>query len=146
MFTNDNRLITASPESSIKHNSQSTQLINNYHYDEINQNNKIINTAIGVIIIGTLTIVASIFIATFKNFNAGLLTTIAGILIDFISSSIFYMVTKSNDNKLKYFNSISAEEERNKIILLIETAKDEKVKNKLIEKIVNSYCKRTETN
>ena len=144
MFTNDDSLITASIESSIKYNSLNTQLISNYHNNEISQNNKIINTAIGIIIIGTLTVVSSIFIAIFNSFNVGLLTTIAGILVDFISGTIFWMVTKSNDSKLKYFNSISSEEERNKIISLIETTKDEKAKIKLIEKLVDSYCKRNE--
>lgn len=141
MFTNDNSLTTASTESVIKHNSLNTQLISNYHSNEINQNNKIINTAIGVIIVGTVAIIGSIFIAIFTSFDVGLLTAIAGILIDFISATIFWMVTKSNDNKLKYFNSISSEEERNKIISLIETTKDEKAKIKLIEKMVDSYCK-----
>ncbi len=144
MFTNDSSLILASQESSIKHNSLNTKLISNYHINEINQNNKIINTAIGIIIIGTLTIVSSIFIATFKNFNAGLLTSISGVLVDSISGTIFWMVTKSNDNKMKYFNSISSEEERNKIISLIEDIKDEKSKNKLIEKLVDSYCNKKE--
>ena len=145
MFTNDSSLITTSQESSIKHNSFNTQIISNYHTNEISQNNKIINTAIGIIITGTLTIVSSIFIATFKNFNAGLLTAISGILVDFISGTIFWMVTKSNDSKMKYFNSISSEEERNKIISLIESTKDEKTKNKLTEKLVDSYCKKNET-
>lgn len=145
MFTNNNSLTATPTESVIKHNNQNTLLISNYHNNEINQNKKITNTAIVVIILGTLAIIVSIFIAIFTSFNVGLLTTIAGILIDFISATIFWMVTKSSDNKLKYFNSISSEEERNKIISLIETIKDEKSKIKLIEKMVDSYCKRNET-
>lgn len=144
MFTNDNNLITTSIEASIKYNSLNTQLITNYHTSEISQNNKIINTAIGIIITGTGLVVVSLAVAIFKNFNVGLLTTSAGILVDVISGTIFWMVTKSNDSKLKYFNSISSEEERNKIIFLIESTKDEKAKNKLIEKLVDSYCKRNE--
>lgn len=144
MFTNDNNLITTSIEASIKYNSLNTQLITNYHTSEISQNNKIINTAIGIIITGTGLVVVSLAVAIFKNFNVGLLTTSAGILVDVISGTIFWMVTKSNDSKLKYFNSISSEEERNKIIFFIESTKDEKAKNKLIEKLVDSYCKRNE--
>ncbi len=145
MITNDSSSITTSQESSIKYNSLNTQIITNYHTNEISQNNKIINTAIGIIILGTLTIICSIFIATFKDFNAGLLTAISGILVDFISGTIFWMVTKSNDSKMKYFNSISSEEERNKLISLIESIKDEKSKNKLTEKLIDAYCRKNES-
>ncbi|QEH70498.1 TRADD-N-associated membrane domain-containing protein [Cellulosilyticum sp. WCF-2] len=139
-----NKLTNSNKSFSIQNNSLNTAIWGKYHNNELIQNNKIINTAIGVIIAGTTTIVISIFIAIFKSLDIALITAISGVLVDFISATIFWLVTKSNDSKMKYFLSISNEEERNNLIRLIQLSTDIKFQNKMIERLVNSYCKRAE--
>ena len=144
-FTSDLGISSTSNENfSIQNNSSTTAIWGNYHINELVQNNKIINTAIGIIIAGTATIITSIFIAIFKSIDIATLTDISGVLVDSISATIFWLVTKSNDIKMNYFLSISSEEERSKLIRLIQSSTDTQFQNKMIERLVDSYCKRSE--
>lgn len=128
----------------IKQSTDNSLSIDQYHSNEIIQSKKIINTAIGVIIAGTALICVSILLAVFKGIIESLITASAGVLIDWISSTILKMYEKENEDRIRYFRSKSLDVERNEIIALINKVQGEAERIKLIDKLVDNYCKKSQ--
>nr|DAE62258.1 MAG TPA: hypothetical protein [Caudoviricetes sp.] len=116
-------------------------LPSNYHQDELRIHNRINNTAIGIIIAGIGTILAAFVYMVFTgNMQIGIITTIAGTISEAISGLLFWYVTKASDDKWKYFRTLNAEEEEKRLLKMINEVPNEKFKEKMIEKLVCTYC------
>lgn len=130
----------ASPNPSLKQSNQHSMSAR-YHDSEIQNNTKIVNTAIGLVIAGMIVLVGGIALAIFEKTTSGIVSSVAGILVNFISAYIFKLISISNESKQKYYNQLARGEEMERILLAIDTCKTEKSKEKMIEKIVDSFCK-----
>lgn len=118
-----------------------------YHEDELKIHNRINNTAIGIIIAGFVLIAgAFIYMICTGNNEIGKIGTIAGIITEFISGLLFWFVTKTSDDKWKYFNALSDAEKEERIIKLINSQSSNEFKQRMIEKIVNTYCQNVAEN
>lgn len=116
-------------------------LPSNYHEGELRIHNRINNTAIGIIIASFATIISAfIYMIVTKDIQIGGITTIAGTISEIISGVLFWYVTKASDDKWKYFNALNEEEEEKRLLSEIESLSNEKFKEKMIEKMVNTYC------
>lgn len=112
-----------------------------YHQGELSIHNRINNVAIGIIIAGFALIFSSVIYMTItKNTEVGMISAISGVITEVISAVLFWMVTKTSEDKWKYFRALSDTEERDKIIELINGSSDLKFKQKMIDKLVCTYC------
>lgn len=141
MKIQSNIVETIKPATTTLSSKQDFSLNSQYHFDELKIHNRINNTAIVLIIAGFTVIFGSIIYTIFTNNLAeGLLGVISGIVVDAISSVLFWFVTKSSEDKWKYFGALSEDNEENKIIDLIKTPKTTEFQEKMIEKLVDTYC------
>ena len=121
--------------------SASGTLPGKYHQDELTMHSRINNTAIGIIIAGFATIIiAFVYMVKTGNTNIGIITTIAGVVSEFISSLLFRYVTKASDDKWKYFATLGEDEEEKRLLRVINSSPNPKFQEKMIEKLVNTYC------
>lgn len=112
-----------------------------YHLSEIDQNKRIISTAIGIIIAGFVIICVGVVVSFFGKISSALITCISGVIVDAIAGTIFWMVGKSTESKLNYFSKLSNDEEREKLIELIYNERSDRFREKMIEKLIDRYCK-----
>jgi len=82
-----------------------------YHTSEIEQNQKIVTTAIRIIWVGFIVIVAGIFFAIMGKSDIALLTCISGVITEFISGCVFWLVGKTTKNKLNYYMQLTMSQE-----------------------------------
>lgn len=133
--------LSVSQKESIISVSSEGSLPGNYHEDELKIHNRINNTAIGIVIVGIGTILAAFGYMIFTgNIQIGIITTIAGVISELISGLLFWYVTKASDDKWKYFRALNADEEEQRLLKVIEKSPNEKFKEKMIEKLVSTYC------
>lgn len=113
----------------------------NYHEDELKIHNRINNTAIGIIISGfVIIVIAFIYMIITKEIEVGVITTIAGMMSEFISGIMFWYVTKSSDDKWKYFKILNESEEEERLLHEIENSQNIKFREKMLEKLVDTHC------
>lgn len=112
-----------------------------YHKSEIEQNKKIYETAKGIVWAGFCVIVVGIILAIFDKTTPALITTISGIISQFISGAVMAFLTHSSKTKLEYYKQLSFDEECNKYIKTIEQLSDDK-KAALLTKLIENYCNR----
>ena len=110
-----------------------------YHKEEIEQNKMIVKNAIFMIWIGILLIIASFIVYVCKITDTLVAGTICGCFIDLFSGTILYLFNKSNENKQNYFKDLSNNENKERIIKLVEDMKDDKLKEELIKKLMNKH-------
>lgn len=122
-------------------NSKPYTIYAKYHESEIEQNEKICNTARWIIWAGFLVIIVGIVLSFFEKVTPALIATISGVIIEFISSTIFIFLTKSSKNKLEYYKQLSFDEECNKYLNAANTI-EEKDRVPLINKLADNYCQR----
>ena len=77
----------------------------------------------------------------FKYIDVGIIATVSGIIIDFISGIVFVFLTKSSKNKQEYFRQLSLEAERNDYLKFCENFSNED-KMIIITKLIDDYCER----
>lgn len=117
-------------------------LPSNYHEGELKIHNRINNTAIGIIIAGFLTIFSSFLYMVFtKDIRVGGITTLAGVFSEAVSGILFWYVTKASDDKWKYFRALNEDEEEKRLLLEIDKLSNEKFREKMVERLVDTYCK-----
>lgn len=113
-----------------------------YHKEEIELNKMIVKNAIHMIWVGIILIITSFIVYVCKLTDTLVAGTICGCFIDLFSGTILYLFNKSNENKQSYFKDLSNNEKEEKIIGLVESMKDEKIKEKLIENLINEHFKK----
>lgn len=111
----------------------------NYHKEEIEQNKMIVKNAIFMIWTGISLIIASFVVYVCKLTDSLVAGTICGCFIDLFSGTILYLFNKSNKNKQSYFKDLSNNENEDKIISLVESMNDDKMKEDLIKKLINKH-------
>lgn len=122
-------------------NSDRGTLPGKYHQDELRIHSRINNTAIIIIGVGFLLICAAfIYMIITKNVSIGVVTTFGGVATEYISSLLFRYVTKASDDKWKYFSALGEDEEEKRLLEIINTSSNPKFQEKMIEKLVNTYC------
>ena len=112
-----------------------------YHVSEIEQNNAICKTTIFFLCAGFIVIIAGIVLSYFKYIDVGIIATVSGIIVDFISGIVFVFLTKSSRNKQEYFRQLSLEAERNDYLKFCENFSNED-KMIIITKLIDDYCER----
>ena len=118
-----------------------------YHTGELKIHNRINNTAIGIIIAGFLLIAgAFIYMICTGNDEIGKISTIAGVVTEFVSGVLFWFVTKTSEDKWKYFNALSDAEKEERIMQLVNSQSSDEFKQEMIRKIVNTYCQNVSEN
>lgn len=141
--SSDTNLNTFQNQQTLKITENATlTLTNAYHLSEIKQNETIINTAKKVIWVGIGIITIGIIFALVGKVDVAILTTVSGIITEFISGIMFAFVTMSNKSKLKYFEQLTISEEGEKHMKMILSLDNKKAQEKLIEKMVENYCER----
>lgn len=133
-------MYTASAQNTLVKSSKGT-LQGSYHEDELKIHNRINNTAIGIIISGFAIIVfAFIYMIITKDIKVGIITTIAGVISEFISGIMFWYVTKSSDDKWKYFKILNENEEEETLLHEIDKSQNEEFREKMLQKLVDTHC------
>ena len=127
-------------------NSMTLDLTSAYHMSEITQNETIIKTARGIIWCGFVVMCIGILLVFFGKISEAIITSASGLIADFISAIIFAFVTKSNESKLKYFEQLSNTAECDKLMQMISKLENKKAQEKLLDKMVTSYCERRKGN
>lgn len=112
-----------------------------YHVSEIEQNDTICKTTILFLWAGFIIIIVGIVLSYFKYIDVGIIATVSGIIIDFISGIVFVFLTKSSKNKQEYFRQLSLEAERNDYLKFCENFSNED-KMIIITKLTDDYCER----
>lgn len=112
-----------------------------YHKSEIEQNKKIYGTAKGIIWSGFGVIIVGIMLAIFDKTTSAIITTVSGIISQFISGAVMAFLAHSSKSKFEYYKQLSFDEECNKYIKTIEHLDDDK-RVDLLTKLVENYCKR----
>lgn len=143
LFSNDAVVNTYNAQNNLRTTNRGNELTiaSAYHLSEINQNEDIIKTAKRIIWAGFGLIAFGVIFTLFGKAEVTLITSISGLITEIISGVVFAFVTQSSKSKLQYFNQLSLDEEGNKLIQVIETL-DKDAKEKLLEKLVESYCER----
>lgn len=121
---------------------KSFTLTNAYHVSEIKQNDEIMKTAKRIIWAGFIVIAFGAIIAIIGKTEAAIITTVAGVITEFISGVIFAFVTMSNKSKLEYFKQLSITEEGEQHMQIIMSMDNKKAQEKMIDKMVSNYCER----
>lgn len=111
----------------------------NYHIEEIKQNRMIVINAIVMIWVGIILIIASFIVYVLKLTESLVTLTLCGCFIDLFSGTILYLFNKSNENKQNYFKDLSNNENEERIIRLVESTNDDKMKEELIKKLMNKH-------
>ncbi len=138
----NNDVAYTSSKQNILEKSSNATLPGNYHTDELKIHNRINNTAIGIIILSFAVIVFSfIYMSITKDIKVGAITTIAGVISEFISGIMFWYVTKSSDDKWKYFKILNTNEEEERLLQEIGRSQNIKFKEKMLEKLIDTHCK-----
>ena len=116
-----------------------------YHNSEIEQNEGAYKVVKFILVGGFLVIVAGIVLSYFGNLETGILSSIAGVLKELISGTVMVFFNITGKSKQKYFNQLSLDEERQLYISLIErTDLSEENKMGLLNKLIDSYCQRSQ--
>lgn len=129
------------PVTSNIHISNRGTLPGKYHQDEIQMHSMINKTAIVIISVGFALICgAFIYMIFTKNIIAGAVTTFGGVVTEYISSLLFKYVTKTSDDKWKYFSALGEDKEEKRLLEVINSSSNQKFQEKMIEKLVDTYC------
>lgn len=125
---------------------KSTDIAIEYHKNEIESIRKIIKNLINFMwIFGTVSVVATVIFAYFKNLHGTIVTPAFSTIIE----TIFAMLTKVLDGTLRskdiFFQEDIKMQKFDKILSLILTINEsENKKNSLIEKIVDNYLSKSD--
>lgn len=120
--------------------SRNLNVYSRYHDSEINQNKKILDSAIKITWSGFFILLACIIFALLDKIDAARLSGISGVLLEAISGTIYVLVDKSSKSKYQYFEKLSEDETEKNIFHMVEMVEDESYKCKLIEMMVCSWC------
>lgn len=120
--------------------SKNLNVYSRYHDSEINQNQKILDSAIKITWSGFCILLACIIFAFFDKIYAATLSGVSGVLLEAISGTIYVLVDKSSKSKYQYFEKLSEDETEKNIFHMVEMVEDESYKCKLIEMMVYSWC------
>lgn len=114
-----------------------------YHFTEIKQAQTVIYWAMGILTGVTLFLCVMIgIILCTKSFDTSkdLIPIVTATIIDVLNVVVIGIINSFIKSKNIYFERSSLSEEFSKIIGLIQTVKDTKAKNAMINKIVDNYC------
>lgn len=129
----------------LKITSNKYSLKSRYHNSEIDQNEGAYKVVKFVLVGGFLIIVAGIILSYYGNLKTGILSSVAGVLTELISGTVMIFFNMTGKSKQNYFNQLSLDEERQSYISLIErTDLREENKMKLLNKLLDSYCSRSQ--
>lgn len=116
-----------------------TSIAQKYHTDAIKTAQIVLNVAMGMFIAITVFIGVIIIYMLNKdlNFSEMLIPLITTTVTDFLSVTIINIMKDFLKSKEKFFERNDENEKLNKAIGLIQTVKDEKSRNKMIDKIID---------
>lgn len=116
-----------------------------YHNSEIDQNEGAYKVVKAILIGGFIVMVIGVFLSYLGKLETGILSSISGILTEIISGTVMIFFHMTGKSKQEYFKQLSLDEERQSYILIIENAGlNEENKMKLLNKLVENYCQRTQ--
>ena len=122
----------------------STDALNNYRDSETDLSKILINHFIAIIwVIIVSTIIATGCSIYFRHIDVAIITSVLGILMDLIATSILKVVMKNYQSKQQYFKEQIAIQKDDKIYGLIITMSDETKKMELIDLIVRAHINKT---
>lgn len=110
-----------------------------YHKSEIEQNETVINNAVGMVWVGIAFLAVGMFLAMFSEQK--ILALVPGAFVDIFSGTMIYLVNKSSESKRKYFENLSIVEHEQRIIELIHSSDNQQFRERMIAKIVDRHCK-----
>lgn len=114
-----------------------------YHESEI-ANNKSINIAVIVItFLGIAFLAVGIFGHLFGLLQNESVTLISGVVTEAIGFLIKALQTASEKSKRSYFEALNEQKRSDNVVKLVLEMREGATKNKLITKIVEEYCERT---
>lgn len=141
-FTTKNENHSFEEEKTLNVINQQHALIVKYHTSEITQNKNIVRTAVIIIWCGFAIICMGIIVALIGKIDVAIMISSSGVLLDFISSIILAFTSMSSKSKMMYFEQLALSQEGEQYIQMVYDIKDENIKGKLIEKLIDNYGKR----
>ncbi|MEC0234861.1 hypothetical protein P4H71_11035 [Paenibacillus kribbensis] len=117
-----------------------------YYTINKSQARKSFNSSIFAMTIGMLTVVVGIWLFYSGNkprYDIATMTTIAGVLIEFISGAYFYVYNKSLNQLNHFYDKLERMQDTMLAIELCNDLKDEEKKNEMKEKIILNLLSRS---
>ena len=114
-------------------------LLNDYYKNEQSSNDLIVNHTIGMCWAGIGIIVFAVFLSIFKGIDVGVITLVSGGVVDVISGTILVLAKHSLKSKDKYFKTLSATDERSRMMEFINSIEDSKTRSSAQRDFVKKY-------
>lgn len=139
-ITKDQRVVSVRPPEKGKvTRGKPFEILAYHHESEIEVYKGLIESAVKMVWMGIFLMAAGVIYSMCGDYDyTKLFATLPGGFTSLLSATTIFLISKSSENKQKYFNSLVATEWKKEMLKTIQKEKDSENKLRMIEKLIEN--------